>query len=125
MIKGYEIEFREDHVHVLLSQDYEFDPSGRDEIWHRLKTICEEKLTRRVLVEGKLPAGERDTADVIDAGQHTAVVPRLWLAFHFDDFVPTDQTEVFEAVAASKGVRVKHFNDREHALRWLRNNSPS
>jgi hypothetical protein len=125
MDKGFEIEFRDDHVHVQLSPDYEIDASGRDEIWRRIKELCDENGTRRVLVEGKLPLAEPSTADIVDAGQHTATVPHLWLAFHFEDHVQSDRSEVFEAVAASKGVRVKHFNDREHALRWLRNNAPS
>ena len=125
MTKGPQIEFREDHIHVQLPDDYNIDPSGRDEIWRLLKTLCEENKTCRILVEGRLPVGERDTADVIDAGMHAATVPKLWLAFHFENFEPDEQSEVFEAIAASKGVRVKHFTDREHALRWLRNNSPS
>ena len=125
MTKGPQIEFREDHVHVQLPEDHVIDPSGRDEFWGHLKRLCEENKTTRVLVEGRAPSGERDTADVIDAGMHTAAVPRLWLAFHFENFEPDEHSEVFEAIAASKGVRVKHFSDREQALRWLRNNSPS
>ena len=125
MTKGPQIEFREDHIHVQLPEDYEFGPSGRDEFWGRLRSMCEEHKTTRVLVEGRPPPGERDTADVVDAGLHAAAVPHLWLAFHFDDFEPTYQSEVFEAIAGSKGVRVKHFSDSERALKWLRNNSPS
>jgi hypothetical protein len=119
-----QIEFREDHIYVYLPEGYDFDPGGRGDVWARLKSLCDANETCRILVEGRLPEGERDTADVIDAGIHTATVPRLWLAFHFENFVASEQSEVFEAVAASKGVRVKHFADREHALRWLRNNSP-
>jgi hypothetical protein len=47
------------------------------------------------------------------------------MAFHLEDFVPTEQSELFEVIAASRGVRVKFFADREHALLWLRNNAPS
>lgn len=125
MKDGPQIEFRDDHIYVYLPPDYGFDPSDRGEIWSRLKSLCEDNRTCRILVEGRLPEIERDTADVIDAGVHTAAVPHLWLAFHFEDFVPNEQTEVFEAVAASKGVRAKHFADREKALQWLRNNSPA
>ena len=120
-----QIHFREDHIEVSIPEDYDFDPSGRDAIWERIRSLCDEHSTCRVLVEGRLPTGERETADVIDAGMHTATVPKLWLAFHFENYEPNEQSEVFEAIAASKGVRVKHFADREHALRWLRNNSPS
>lgn len=119
------IEYRDDHIYVFIPDDYDFDPAARDQIWDRLRSLCEENKTCRVLVEGRLPAGDRETADIIDAGMHTAAVPKLWLAFHFENHEPNEQSEVFEAIAASKGVRVKHFADREHALRWLRNNSPS
>jgi hypothetical protein len=120
-----QIEFRDDHIYVYLPEDYDFNPAGRGGIWSRLKSLCEENKTCRVLVEGRLPEIERETADVIDAGIHTGAVPKLWLAFHFENFVESEQSEVFEAVAASKGVRVKHFSNREKALHWLRNNSPS
>lgn len=85
MTKGVEVEFRGDHVHVHLTPEYAFDPSGRDEVWTKIKTLCEEHQTRRVFVEGFVPPGERETTDVIDAGQRTAAVPRLWLAFHFEN----------------------------------------
>ena len=110
---------------MFIPPDYDFDPAGRSEVWARLKELCDGHNTSRIFVEGRLPEMERPTADVIDAGLRTAAVPHLWLAFHMDNFEPTPQSDVFEAVAASKGVRVKHFTDREQALKWLRNNSPS
>lgn len=125
MEKGFEIEYREDHVHIQLAPEYKFDASGRDEIWERLKELCIEHGTRRVFVEGFVPPGERKTEEVIAAGERTAAVPRLWLAFHLDDFVRTEQSELFEVIAASRGVRVKFFGDKEHALMWLRNNTPA
>jgi hypothetical protein len=75
--------------------------------------------------EGFIPVGEHETAEVIDAGRRTATVPRLWLAFHFEDFVPDERSELYEKIAASQGVRVKHFAEKESALKWLRSNSPS
>ena len=77
------------------------------------------------LVEGFVPSGERDTSEVIDAGQRASVVPHLWLAFHLENFVPNEQSELFEVIAASRGVRVKFFSDTEHALMWLRSNAPA
>lgn len=121
----YEVEFRGDHVHVQLSADYEFNPGGSAEIWSEIKRLCEEHETRRVLVEGDLPKGERSTPEIIEAGQRTATVPHLWLAFHIEDHKPSERSELFETIAGLKGVRVKHFDDREQALQWLRHNSPS
>ncbi|MBV9241047.1 MAG: hypothetical protein JO314_03475 [Acidobacteria bacterium] len=125
MDHGYSIEFRDDHVHIQLSPGYEFQPDDSTSIWAEIKRLCDEHETCRVLVEGHLPEGERSTPEIIAAGQRTATVPHLWLAFHADNHVPSERSELFEAIAGSKGVRVKHFADRERALMWLRHNSPS
>ena len=124
MDEAFEIEHRGDHVHVLLGESYNPDPEFQDELWERLKSICEEHGTRRVLAEGVIPAPDRPAADVIEAGEKAAMIPHLWLAFYFEDFVATRNTELYEVVAGSHGVRVKFFNDRDHALNWLRANTP-
>ena len=124
MKDGVKFDFDGDHIRVTIAPDYDFDPAASDTMWGELKRLCEEHKTCRVLVEGRAPEVELDTAEVIAAGQRTATVPKLWMAFHFEDFEPNEQSELFEVIAASKGVRVKHFADREHALMWLRNNSP-
>lgn len=124
MDDGVTFEFEDDHIRVVMAPDFEFDPSASPDLWDELKHLCEQHKTCRVLVEGRAPEVELDTPEVIAAGQRTATVPKLWMAFHFEDFVPNEQSELYEVIAASKGVRVKHFADREHALMWLRNNSP-
>ena len=77
-----------------------------------------------VLVEGYVPGGERGTAEVVDAGQRTAIIPNLWLAFRLKDFVPNERSELFQVIAAASGVRVKFFSDHEPASLWLRSNAP-
>jgi hypothetical protein len=121
--QGFGIQFRDDHVHIELSKDFKVNPGHREALWNVIREACERHDTRRVLVEGILPAGERDTADVVDAGKKTATVPRLWLAFAIPDFQPTAQTELYEVIAASQGVRVKFFTNRDRALNWLRHNA--
>ena len=118
------VEFRGDHVHVDLTPEFRAEPDRRDEFWEMLRKICEEHDCRRVLVEGYVPHGERAPADVVAAGERTATVPNLWLAFHLENFSPSVNSELFEAVAASKGVRVKFFSTSDAALKWLRANSP-
>ncbi len=122
---GFNVQFRDDHVHVTLDKDFKITPEQQNQYWDQLRRLCDEHNTRRVLVEGFVPSGERDTTEVIEAGQRTATVPNLWLAYHLKDFVPTAQSELYEVIAASRGVRVKFFADAEHALMWLRNNTPS
>jgi hypothetical protein len=125
MDEGINIEFRGDHVHVAMMRDVEVGDQERKELWSKLREACENHNTRRVLVEGFIPSGEHETSEVIEAGKRTAIVPHLWLAFHFENFVPDERSELYEAIAASQGVRVKHFADRESALKWLRSNAPS
>jgi len=120
----YQIEFHDDHISVRLGADFKFDPEGSERIWDELARECGHHRTCRVLVEGFVPGGVRDTSEVIAAGQRTAAIPRLWMAFHLEDFEPTEQSELFETIAASKGVRVKFFADAERALTWLRKNTP-
>lgn len=125
MENGPQIEFRGDHVHIQLPPGYEFDPNGSHDVWAEIKRLCDKHQTSRVLVEGHLPTGERSTPEIIEAGKRAATVPHLWLAFHVENHVQNDRSELFETIAGTKGVRVKHFADREHALQWLRNNTPT
>ena len=125
MNEEVKIEFRDDHVLVQLGSGYKFGPADSDEVWKRIRSLCDVHHTCRVLVEGLVPAGERNAADIVAAGERTAAVPNLWMALHLADFVPTEQSELFKVIAATRGVRVKFFADRDDALQWLRSNAPS
>ena len=120
----FKVEFRGDHVRVQLDREFEVSAERREQLWTALRSFCDEHSTCRVLVEGFVPGGELEPAEVIDAAKKTATVPNLWIAFHFDGFVASEQTELFEVIAASRGVRAKFFADAEQALKWLRTNSP-
>lgn len=124
MSKGFAIEYRDDHIHVSLTPEYEVNAQNRRAFWTELHKACNEFDTRRVLVEGDIPRDERETDEVIDAGTSTAAVPQLWLAFSVPDWEPTEQTELFEAMAKVSGVRVRFFSQTEPALNWLRINCP-
>lgn len=119
------IEFRDDHVHVQLGKDLEVSSEQRNVLWERIARVCEEHGSRRILVEGKMPEGIFQTSEVIDAGLKAATVPKLWMAFCFEDYKPDELSELYETVAASRGVRVKHFSNATSALQWLRNNTPA
>lgn len=120
----FEATFRGDHVHVLLSGESATDNAQSNDYWGTLREICEEHDCKRILVEGVAPGDERKPEEVLAAGARTATVPSLWLAFHLENFEPTELSELYEAVAASKGVRVKFFDNAEEALNWLRTNAP-
>jgi hypothetical protein len=120
----FNIEYRGDHIHVQIGKDAPIDEHWQAEYWSRLEVACKEHDTSRVLVEGYSPRQELTSEEVVEAGQRTARVPHLWLAFCLKGWEPTVQSELYEAVAASRGVRVKFFSDSEHALNWLRTNAP-
>ena len=119
----FHLQFRDDHVHVTLGKGFRSNVEKGARLWQALREVCEKHGTRRVLVEGYIPAGERNTSEIVQAGKRTATVPRLWMALCFKDFKPDDQSELYEAIAASNGVRVKHFDDAGKASAWLRNNT--
>ena len=122
---GPKVEFRGDHIHIQIGADLKIDSASADEYWQRLRTLCDKYHTCRVLVEGVSPKGEFESREVVDAGLRAASVPNLWLAYSLDDFERTQQSELYEVIAAARGVRVKFFSDREAALRWLRSNAPA
>jgi hypothetical protein len=125
MENDLKVEFRSDHILVELAPDFHPGPARHEEFWRQLKTLSAEHNSRRVLVEGPAPAGPAATEQIIAAGQRTAAIPKLWLAYHLDGFVPSEGSELYKVIADSHGVRVKFFSDAEHALMWLRNNTPA
>lgn len=122
----FEVTFKGDHIHVQLDAASKIDdPDLPRDYWGTLKKLCDEYNCRRILVEGVAPSGEMDPVEVIEAGKRTATVPNLWMAFHLENHRPTEQSELYETVAASKGVRVKFFDNADAALNWLRKNAPN
>lgn len=122
---NFQAQFRGDHVHVQIGSNYTIEPEQQDKFWKQVKALCGQHGSKRVLVEGFAPSGERETAEIIDAGERTATVPSLWMAFCLEAFEPTERSELFIVIAATRGVRVKFFSDPETALKWLRANAPA
>ena len=120
----FAVTFRGDHVHVQLTGEAAVDSELSKDYWGTLRRICEEYDCKRILVEGIAPEGHHKPQEVIAAGERTSIVPNLWLAFHLENYRPTELSELYEAVAASKGVRVKFFDNGDAALKWLRANAP-
>lgn len=66
--QGFEVQFRDDHVHVELSKDFKITPETQIKFWEVVAEACENYDSRRVLVQGFVPAGERDAVEVIESG---------------------------------------------------------
>ena len=120
----FAVTYRDDHVHVELSDQPTIDPEAPKDYWEILRKVCAEYDCKRILVEGVAPRVELGPAQVAAAGARAATVPNLWLAFNLKNHTPNEQSELYEAVAASKGVRVKFFDNSDDALKWLRSNAP-
>ena len=121
---GFRVRFRDDHVHVSLGKGLTVEPGQGDDLWATVKEMCGRHDSSRVLVEGHVPGGEHDTGSVIGAGLRTAAIPDLWMAFCFNEFEPTEQSELYETIASRSGTHIKFFSDPDKALKWLRVNTP-
>ncbi len=120
----FEVTFRDDHIHVELNAAPALDdPDLPRDYWAMLGKLSDEYNCRKILVEGAAPNAELEPKEVVEAGARTATVPNLWLAFNLKNHTPNEQSELYEAVAASRGVRVKFFDNHDDALNWLRSNS--
>src|SRR5688572_12989763 len=107
----FAVTFRGDHVHVELNAASRIDdPDLPDDYWGMLRKLCEEYDCRRVLIEGIAPSREFAPAEVVEAGSRTATVRIFGSRSISRTTAPTEQSELYEAVAASRGVRVKFFN---------------
>jgi hypothetical protein len=122
--KGYQIQFRDDFIHVRLGRVEEVTPEIQANYWASLRRISEEHRCYRVLVEGERPKVEPTTHQIIQAGMKTGTIPDLWMAYCLNGFEKNDGTELYQAISASQHVHIKFFSDREQALNWLRNNTP-
>ena len=121
--EDFQVQFRDDHINITIGPKYKTSRRQRKELWAAIRSASEGYGSRRILLEGFRPRSELSTVEVVEAGQHASASPNLWIAFCMDQLYPTDQRELFEVVAASRGVRAKFFTDREKALTWLRRNA--
>jgi hypothetical protein len=125
VIEGpFYIQFRDDHVHVEIKLDILQTQGIQKDYWNALRATCQKHDCFRVLVEGEAPRLESTTIQIIEAGMRTAAIPNLWVAYCLKNHEKSDTSELYRAIAASQTVHVKFFTDRDHALSWLRSNSP-
>lgn len=124
MKRRFDVEFREDHIHVKVKPDFKVEPEEQEEFWRVLRELGVEHDSRRVLIEDFVPMSEHDPEMIIDAGMRTSVIPNMWLAFCLKGYEINERSELFEVIAAQHHVRAKFFSDTEAALRWLRVNAP-
>ena len=121
--RPFRIQFRDDHIHVTLGDQFRLTPDIYREYWASLSEIAEKHNCRRVLVEGVAPRGEHSTNQIIEAGIRTSAIPDLWMAYCLRDHEKNDGSELYQAIASSQSTHIKFFVDRDQALDWLKANS--
>ena len=67
-----------------------------------------------------------DTVAAFTSGVDVAsIAPNLWMAPCFHRYEPDEIGELFRQTARNRGANVEFFENRDAALRWLRDNNPS
>jgi hypothetical protein len=118
----FKTEFHGDYISVSLGPDYEPDENEKD-LWIAIKAACEQFECDHVLLDGMVPKHLPKMTDAMESGVRVAdVAPNLWFAVCLEGALPPELTDVFKAVARSRGVHVKIFDDHDHAISWLRSN---
>ncbi|MGB7069987.1 MAG: hypothetical protein WBD22_10885 [Pyrinomonadaceae bacterium] len=117
----FDVEYRGDHIRVLLSPEYDATEENSVKFWAAVKEACAKYDSRRVLLEGKVPVSDVGTLEVVSSGvRASTAAPQLWFALFLEGYEVEELGELFKAVARSRGVHVRFFSDRDLALKWLR-----
>ena len=120
MTAGFKLEPRDGYLYVSLDPGFEMTPLSMTSVWTAICETCRDLGLRRALAEGDNVTRRLTQMEAFDiAGLAGRLLPGLSLACVFRDYVPDSQSEFFQTVAMSRGVRMQFFQDLNTALRWL------
>jgi hypothetical protein len=120
MSSGFTLEPREGYLYVHLVPGFEMTPDATTRVWTAICETCRELNLRRALAEGDNVTRRLTQMEAFDiAGLAGRLLPGLSVACVFRGYVPDSQSEFFQTVALSRGVRMQFFQDLNTALRWL------
>jgi hypothetical protein len=121
MDKGYTIETRGDHIHLIHGPDFRATRETMLELWAELSEVCEGFGCARVLVEAPSIHSKMDTTAVFESGTRLAQIsPGVSVAMYAPQYSPDELSEFFKTVARNRGACVEFFTDKQEALTWLR-----
>ncbi|HKY00630.1 MAG TPA: hypothetical protein VJL86_13020 [Steroidobacteraceae bacterium] len=120
MSSGFTLEPREGYLYVQLAPGFEMTPDATTRVWTAICETCRELNLRRALAEGDNVTRRLTHMEAFDiAGLAGRLLPGLSVACVLRGYVPDSQSEFFQTVALSRGVRMQFFPDLNSALRWL------
>lgn len=119
------LEFRNDHIYIRHTKDFEITSEGMIGFWESLSSECERYDCSSVLIEADSPKRSLDTVGAFTSGvEASGVTTNLWLALCFHGYEPDELSELFRHAARNRGANVEFFSDCDRALNWLRANNP-
>jgi hypothetical protein len=114
------VEFLGDHIHIDHGSGLTIDPAAMRDLWAFFGDLCREHDCGSILVEAEIPKRKMGTIDAFESGVEAAeIYPGLSVAICFYNYEPDEMTDLFVTSARNRGARVKFFEDKETALRWL------
>ena len=108
-------------MYVTHPVGFEITPESMADAWQQIHAACREHKCNRVLVEAVVPTREMTRVDAYRVGSMATSGPLgLRVALCFYGYKPDNVSEMFQLVTENRGAVIAFFENKEKALRWLR-----
>ena len=117
----YTLQARDDFIHVELETGFQISLASMQALWAAVRPLCEQRQTRRVLVEGEYPTRKMRLIDAHDHGKLIAALkPHVMrIAFCLYQYQPDELSKLFTLTANRRDRVVRFFVDLDDAFKWL------
>lgn len=115
---GFSICHANNFVHVRFDRGLRLNPSTIESCWSAVLRLCKKENCYKVLAEGQDISRKLSVNEAFDAGFRPHLAG-LKIAFYLPGFQHDDTTQLTMVVAESRGVRMRVFETRDDAIRWL------
>ena len=121
MGNGFALHPRDDFIHVELETGFEISLPSMLRLWAAVRPLCEQRQTRRVLIEGESPTRKMRVIDAHDHGKLIAALkPHVFrIAFCLYQYQPDELSKLFALTANRRDRVVRFFEDIDEAFKWL------
>ena len=119
--KNFTLHSRENYIHVELEIGFQISLASMQALWSAVRPLCEQRHTRRVLVEGEYPTRKMRMIDAHDHGKLIAALkPHVMrIAFCLYQYQPDELSKLFTLTANRRDRVVRFFVDLDDAFKWL------
>ena len=113
------VTFEDNYVHIRHPKGDVFSPESTHCTLHRAFDLCALTRCRRILEEAEAPVRRQDPESVAAMIGGFSLLSGLKLARCFYGYQTDSLSEHLVNVAASHGLTLRFFGDRDEALQWL------